>query len=805
MSSFLKISSLLILFFVAQEAKSQVLTLKDRVSGLPVAHAQVKDVQEQKIFYTNTKGQVDISPFTESDTIVITSLGYSSVRTTYQQLREKKFVWQMKEEIRMMEEVVISSSKFEERKRDVAQHIDVLSRKDLVRMNQQTTADVLQQSGKVIVQKSQAGGGSPVIRGFEASRVLMVVDGVRMNNAIYRAGHLQNVITVDNSVLDKIEIVHGPGSVVYGSDALGGVVHMFTKNPALSDSIGKPYISGGSFIRYATANAEKTGHLDFNIGLKKIGFLTSLTFSDFDDLRQGGNRRPAYSDFGERTFYADRINGKDTMLTNKDVNVQTGSGYRQMDLLQKISFKPSDHHLHVLNFQYSTSSDIPRYDRLSVKSGGKPRFAEWYYGPQKRLFLAYSLQLGKKNKLYDHAKLIAAYQQIEESRYDRQFGKPNRNSRIENVAVYSVNADFQKQLSKHELRYGLEGNYNDVASKAYEENVDNGMKAPLDTRYPDGGSEMSTLAAYLTNTIEVNKKLTLNGGIRYSYVALHSRFNDTLFFPFPFSTVRQKNHALNGSAGIIYMPYKNWRGSLLASSGFRAPNVDDLSKVFESVPGRVMVPNPFLKPEYVYNFEGSISNTFFSGLHAEAVAYYTLFRNAITTQPSLFNGEDSIFYGGQKSQVQTSTNTGQAYLYGISANISWELTGSLSLYNSINYTYGRIRTDSVAYPLDHIPPVYGKSSLHLKVRRFRGEFFVLWNGWKRVEDYNMVGEDNFSQATPKGMPSWYTLNIRTHYYFNEHMAVQLALENILDRNYRVFGSGISAAGRNLILTVRANF
>ncbi|NJN34367.1 MAG: TonB-dependent receptor plug domain-containing protein [Saprospiraceae bacterium] len=72
------------------------------------------------------------------------------------------------------------------------------------------------------------------MRGFEASRVLLVVDGVRMNNLIYRSGHLQNAITVDQNMLDRVEVLFGTASTVYGSDALGGVVHFFTKKPLLN-------------------------------------------------------------------------------------------------------------------------------------------------------------------------------------------------------------------------------------------------------------------------------------------------------------------------------------------------------------------------------------------------------------------------------------------------------------------------------------------------------------------------------------------------------------------------------------------
>lgn len=121
-----------------------------------------------------------------------------------------------------LNETVVAASRGSQARTAVAQQVRVIRRTEIERMNAPSTADLLSNTGQVFVQKSQQGGGSPVIRGFEASRVLLVVDGVRMNNAIYRAGHLQNVITMDNAALDRAEVLFGPASTVYGTDALGG-------------------------------------------------------------------------------------------------------------------------------------------------------------------------------------------------------------------------------------------------------------------------------------------------------------------------------------------------------------------------------------------------------------------------------------------------------------------------------------------------------------------------------------------------------------------------------------------------------
>jgi hemoglobin/transferrin/lactoferrin receptor protein len=240
-----------------------------------------------------------------------------------------------------------------------------------------------------------------------------------------------------------------------------------------------------------------------------------------------------------------------------------------------------------------------------------------------------------------------------------------------------------------------------------------------------------------------------------------------------------------------------------------------MGKVFEgstrspspnSVNSTVVVPNPDLKPEYTYNVELNISKVIIKKIKLEATGFYTWFHNAISLQPFTFNGQSSIVYGGVQSQVIANVNADHAYLYGFNAGLSADITPEFSINSTLNYTYARIRREGGDTPLDHIPPVFGKTSFNLNLKKFRTEFFLLYNGWKRLKDYNVTGEDNIQYALPDyGSPAWLTLNLRTAYQFNQFIQLQVALENILDQNYRVFASGISGAGRNLMITLRSRF
>ncbi|MBU2268614.1 MAG: TonB-dependent receptor, partial [Bacteroidetes bacterium] len=367
------------------------------------------------------------------------------------------------------------------------------------------------------------------------------------------------------------------------------------------------------------------------------------------------------------------------------------------------------------------------------------------------------------------------------------------------------NADAEKAIKNHELRYGFEYTHNKVQSTANRKNIASNVISALDTRYSDGGSKTNSTAFYFTHSWEITPKFILSDGLRLSILNLESNFENKTFFPFPFNKAKQNATAVNGNIGFSYLPGTDWKIALLASSGFRAPNVDDLSKVFESTAGNIIVPNPNLKPEHTYNAEFNISKTIVQKVNLQMGTYYTWYRDAITLQNSTFNGQSVIIYDGQQSNVVTSVNAARAFIYGFDVQLNAQIFDFLNFKSNLNYTYGRVINSTINQPLDHIPPLFGQSSLQLKIKKFQSEFFAQYNGWKRLKNYSNSGEDNLQYATVDGMPSWCTFNLRNAYQININLNVQFSIENISDQNYRVFASGISSAGRNFIFSFRANF
>lgn len=700
-----------------------------------------------------------------------------------------------------LSEVIISATKFPEHINHVAQFAKTIKTKDAINF-QTNTADALSNSGSVFIQKSQQGGGSPVIRGFEASRVLLMVDGVRMNNAIYRAGHLQNIITVDNMVLDRVEILYGPSSTIYGSDALGGVVSMYTKRPMLS--AGKLKVSGSITGRLGTSFNERKTNAIINLGNTKWASLTSFTYSDFGDVVQGKNRNDRYPDFGKRPFQVIRIGNTDSAFTNNDPDKQLSSAYKQYDVLQKFIFHPKENIDHLLSFQFSSSSDVPRYDRLTETKSGMPVYAEWYYGPQQRNMISYHFSAGKMTGFFKDLKITASYQDVKESRISRRFNNTKKDFRYEQVNIFGINADVKHYYGKNELHLGIESYTNFVKSTAERRDITTGIISRIQTRYSDGPTSMGYHGLYAQHTLKINQYFTLNDGLRLNIVKLNAIFADTSIMQLPFKEASQNNMAVTGNAGIVYADKKSFRAAVVISTGFHSPNVDDMSKVFESTPGTLIVPNQNIKPEYTYNAEinfNKLTGKFILG----GSVFYTVFSNALVIDYFTFNGKSSILYDGIESKVMALQNKANATIHGFSLNASYQFLPGAVIDGVVTYTSGVYKNNSKKQPLDHIPPVYGRVTVKYEIKKWITDLSFLFNGWKRISDYNTSGEDNQQYATADGMPAWSTLNFKSSYMVNSKLSVRAAVENIFDKNYRYFASGISAPGRNFVFTVSQVF
>lgn len=705
--------------------------------------------------------------------------------------------------IKGYDEVTIAGNKWEQKLSEVPNKITKISKKEILFNNPQTSADLLAQSGTVFVQKSQMGGGSPMIRGFSTNRVLLVVDGVRMNNAIYRSGNLQNVISIDPLSTETAEVIFGPGSLIYGSDAIGGVMDFHSLEARLAPEGKKLFTKGSGLVRYSTANREKTAHADITVGSRKWSYMGSVSYSNFDDLVMGRN---GGQDSYLRPEFIERINNRDSILKNPDPYKQTPSGYNQWNVVQKIRFKPS-HKLDLqYTFYYGGTGTTPRYDRLIEYRNGNLRFAEWNYGPM--LWRMHTLQATflKANALFDEAKLIAGYQNYEESRIDRQRNNVNRRTQQENVVLWTANFDATKKWGKGELFYGLEAVTNKVGSQANTTNINTGVAQPSATRYPDG-STWDSYGAYASYRINFHPKYTFNTGLRYSYGVVNADFNSR-FFPFPYTNYNLRDGAPTGNLGLVFRPTQTWQINGNISTGFRMPNIDDMGKLFESSPGNVTVPNPNLQSEYAWSFEVGVVKHLPGKVRVELNAFHSILNDAIVRRPYSFNGQDSIFFDGAKSRVEALQNVGKATVWGIQAMAEVWFAHQFSAFTFLNYINGNETDDArnVQVPLRHAPPFYGSSGLRYQLRGFRAELNAQYNA--EVSNENLPPSEQTKTAiyaTDENgkpySPGWYTLNLRGSYAFG-NATLGFSWENITNQRYRPYSSGIVSPGSNFIVSLR---
>ena len=795
---------LLTLLFIGIKNQAQTIDVLDIDTNDPIPGVAIFNLDKSIYTYTDSNGQAIIDDFGDEELLIFQSLSYEKTEMTVNEIIDNDYVVYLEFKVEGLSEIIISANKFKQDKADIPQKIITFSAKEIALTNPQTSADLLQNTGQVFVQKSQLGGGSPMIRGFSTNRLLITVDNVRMNNAIFRGGNLQNVISIDPFSIQNTEVTLGAGSVVYGSDAIGGVMSFYSKKPQLSykDSL---YFKANAITRYSTAINEQTFHLDANFGFKKIAFLSSFSYSDFDDLRMGKHGPDRYL----RPDFVSTTNGVDVIVQNSDPRIQNPTGYRQQNWMQKITYEPTDKINFELGIYFTKTSEYARYDRLLRRQNdGSLRSAEWNYGPQE--WMMANLQITKQRStspFYDQLHTTIAFQRFQESRIDRDYQSPIRRIRSESVGVFSFNLDFEKKISNNSnINYGLEYLSNVVGSSARQENIQTNISEPTVTRYPDGATWKS-FAAYTSYKYKPSEKFVFQSGLRYNHIFSQANFSDNnIFLNLPYDNTEITSGALTGTAGVSWSPNETVRWNLNTSTAFRAPNIDDIGKVFDSEPGAIVVPNNNLKAEYAYGAELGVTLNFDDKFIFEASTYYTFLDNALVRSDFSLNGNTQIIYDGELSNVQAIQNASKAWISGLEIGARYQFSENFKAKAQYSIVAGREDSNGVKVPVRHVAPNFGNLHLEYKTDRLFINAFLNYNAKLRNSQLapSEVAKDFLYDLDENGnpfSPAWYTLNLRCNYKILENLDITATLENMTDQRYRPYSSGITAPGRNLILSL----
>jgi hemoglobin/transferrin/lactoferrin receptor protein len=706
------------------------------------------------------------------------------------------------------EPIVISASRWEEGQETVSRQITRINPRDVLIRNPGTTADLLEGTGEVAMQRSQAGGGSPRIRGFAANSVLMVIDGIRINNAIYRSGNLQNLIQIDANSLESAEVLFGPGSVQYGSDALGGVMVFRTKEPVFAlDSF-----SANAFLlgRYASAVAEGTGNAEVFLSWQDVATYTSVTATTFGDIRSGAHYPAASPTFGRRDWYVERVDGRDSIVMNPDPQVQRFSGYDQLNVQQKVRAKLARSWTAELNALFTISSDVPRYDRLvelRTRNGlTLPRQSEWYYGPQQWTLCAVTIQGTNLDGFIDDIVITPSFQWYRESRHSRAFRSDIRRDQLERVLIAGINVDARTRLDSsgldRDLYYGLEVSHQDITSQAFDVNIVDGSSRRGVTRYPDGGSTYATYAAYSQLRWQLSDALTLSGGLRGTVVALRSSITDSSVFQLPVRSIATTPSAITGSIGAMWRLAESVSVSANLATGFRAPNIDDAGKVFDSQPGNVVVPNPNLGPVFVRTAEAGLILRPFRSWRLDVRGFVSAANDLIVQRPFDLNGADSIDYNGTFSAVTAMQNIGKADIRGFSLTLDGTVD-EISLLATATIVDGRDRTNDL--PLQHVTPAFGM--IRIGWEPWIGVGFqadLRWSAAWTMASISPVEAVRNVNYPDGGLLPWTIGSARLLWNATTYLTVTAAVENVFDLHYRPAQSGISAPGRNVIIAARTH-
>ncbi len=808
------------LVFFSTLSFAQQITVKDENTNENLPDVVIFNESKSQSIITDLDGVVDLSLFSSDENIFFQLLGYSTLEILKIEVLNGTIIY-LQSESQNLEEVILSVARSESNVNQIAEKVSVIKSEDLFLSSPASGAELLELSPGVRVQKSQGGGGSPIIRGFEANRVLIVVDGVRMNNAIYRSGHLQNSITIDPNNIERAEVIFGSSSVGYGSDALGGVIHYYTKSPILK---GSEKIKSSFTSNYTSANQGLSNNFITNYSSENWGSITSLSISKFGDIKMGETRDHGFDEWGLTPLYSEnsRYSYYSQPSTNSNENVQKNTGYSQVDLFQKFLIKLGDTNLLNINIQFSESSDIDRFDQLSITKGNSLKFSEWYYGPQKRLLISPSLKIFPNRKFMKKGVITFGFQKINESRIKRRFNALNRSHQIEDLQVFSLNGDFDTSLNDtHSISYGVESTYNYNYSKAYDQIIEiqgdkiTGLskKFAIPTRYPSNGSSYTSFASYVNWSWNMSEFFTFNIGTRLTFTGLKASWNDIISVNPQLSEVNLNSEALTTTVSIKLRPSKRVQINTVLSSGFRNPNIDDIGKIRENN-GLLVVPNTFLKPEYAYNLDlgidfRSLNNRNYISLRGFSTIIsrhigrdeYVVYSDITTPDLS------TVIYNGEEVTTISNKNLGNRFIHGFSIDGFSQINNNLKFDYGITYTEGD--KNETYGPLPSISPLFGSIALSYSKRGLNLKAMYKFSEAKSPGEYSFGGEDGLDE-TPftinsegllnyLGTPKWSDLSIYGSKNISSTVTLRIGLTNVFDTHYRTFASGISAPGRSFQL------
>lgn len=725
-------------------------TVYDTKYDRPVEMAHVVVAGTNTGSFTDENGNFEIPNVPEGNVVIHASLvGYKphekELVIDNEGIADLK-IYLQPSNISLNNAIVITARRIESSAFSSPEALTIINSQQLKRESPRTVPEALTGHTGVFTQKTNHGGGSPFIRGLTGNQNLMMIDGIRLNNATFRYGPNQYLNTIDPYAVQQMEIVRGAGSVLYGSDAMGGVINVLTRDPNYSAG----FKAGGAvYGKWMSEDMEKTGRGEVRLSNNSVAFLGGFTYNDFGNIVGGDTT-------GKQPF----------------------TGYSEYAADAKLRVKLSDSKELIMAYQYDKQRDVPRTDKLMNN------YVQYHFDPQIRQLGYVRLKSNSKNKWTKQLTVTGSFGQSDESRIKQKEGSSKVEYENDLVNTWGATAEVTSIPGRNwHFQTGLEFYFDKVNSDKSEQ--EDGQTTPKRGYYPDGATSTS-YALYSTHTFNF-QPFSLVAGTRLNMCQIKAK--DDIFGDVDVSPV-----ALVGSLSAIY--HAGGHVNLIASvyNAFRAPNLNDLSS-FGTFNAGIEVPNPDLDPERSVNTEIGVKVRVekFSG---SFFVYRNQLTDLIERVEATWQGQDSI--DGEK--VYKKENFAKAYIRGFEVGAEYEFIPGLSASGNVTYTYGQ--NESQDEPMRRIPPLFGKLGVHY--RHVSGFWSTLEWLSAGKQDRLSGGDERDSRIPEGGTPGWSVFNLRAGYTW-KWVGLTAGLNNILDEDYRMHGSGVNGVGRSAWLALQVKF
>ena len=768
------------------QSKNENATLSGKVTAeskqmpLPLVEVFLKNTGKGDVSQKDGTFRIDNIPPGKYE-LIFRRQGYKTIERQNVQLMPGAslvFNASMRETVLEGEELIVTATRNSEYAQDIPQLVTVVTAEEMRENNIVQTPELLREEPGVFIQKTNQGGGSALIRGLKANKILLMIDGIRLNNATYRGGNTQYLNTIGSQSLDRMEVVHGPVSMLYGSDALGGAINAITKTPVLTSS-SKLQWSGVVSGLVASAENLISNHISLSAANAKFGVLLDGAFSAYGDVRRG--------EHGGVTLM-ERLRNDSRESRSLPV-IQSPNGFESYDLMAKAYYRPAEQHEFTVLYQLNRQPSVPRYDVFETQ-----KYSIWHYEPQERDFGYLRYKLNMPTALFHFATVTVSFQSQYEQRIKQRIGRTTKT--FESYRTNTIGFELQMNKVFNErlfVVYGFEYYGDDVQTAAIEENLASGAISNITTIYPDG-STYKSFGAFLQGELVLTSRWVIDGGLRYSAFDLYAPFAPGSTGDVDLGTIEQTPGALTGSIGSRFRLAENVNFVTNIAQGFRAPNLDDATKIGGGKADSFYdVPNADLGPEKVLSIDGGLKFGF-DRLKAHALMYYSDFTDLLVRQPALFGGQPFVVIDTDSIPVFHRANAGEAYITGIELGTKIQFGENWIASGSLSYTYGQNSSDD--QPISGIPPLHGFASLRYRAERY----FIEANARFAGEQKRLADEDLEDSRIPEGgTPVWLTLNFRSSCTLSPAFSLRFGVGNIFDLNYREHLSGLNAPGRNFIL------